>query len=111
MKHLIAGLAAVFLAVSPGGANAQQDAREPSAADVELQRERAAHDERESNNRDRGFSDQGEAGGDELLLCSEQDALAGRCITIARLPRCPGPDPRCPDPTRVQPDSATGSPQ
>lgn len=39
-------------------------------------------------------------------LCSAEDALAGRCIEVARLPRCPG-DPRCPDPTRARPDTET----
>lgn len=108
MKHQFAALAVLVLAF-PGGANAQQDTREPSAADVE-QRERAARDEYQSNS-DRGPSDRGDAASDAFGLCSEQDALAGRCITIARLPRCPGPDPRCPDPTRVRPDTETGSPQ
>lgn len=33
-------------------------------------------------------------------LCSDEDALAGRCTVVSRLPRCPG-DPRCPDPASL----------
>ncbi|HCK85344.1 MAG TPA: hypothetical protein DHW63_12735 [Hyphomonadaceae bacterium] len=33
-------------------------------------------------------------------LCSDEEALAGRCTVVSRLPRCPG-DPRCPDPASL----------
>ncbi len=42
----------------------------------------------------------------DSTLCTNEDALAGRCMVVARLPRCPG-DPRCPDPTRARPDTET----
>lgn len=44
-------------------------------------------------------------------LCSEADVLAGRCTVVARLPRCPGPDPRCPRPSGLNPDAGDGGPQ
>lgn len=40
------------------------------------------------------------------VLCSNEDALAGRCVVVARLPRCPG-DPRCPRPSSNQ-ETGTG---
>ena len=40
----------------------------------------------------------GDGGGD--ALCSDEDALAGYCVEVSRLPRCPG-DPRCPDPASL----------
>lgn len=49
------------------------------------------------------------SGGEEL--CSEGDLLAGRCVEVARLPRCPGPDPRCPRPSSLNSGAGDGGPQ
>ncbi len=43
-------------------------------------------------------------------LCSDQDVLAGRCMVVARLPRCPG-DPRCPRPNSLNSGAGEGGPQ
>ena len=42
--------------------------------------------------------------------CSNEDALAGRCAVVARLPRCPG-DPRCPRINSVNANPGDTAPQ
>lgn len=94
----LAGAAHAQQDADPGGGGVSQDTLSSSDrmfGDM-FSREIDRAAERDAS----GVSDDGDA------LCSDQDALAGRCIVVARLPRCPG-DPRCPDPTRVRPDTDT----
>lgn len=71
--------------------------------DSVVQSERARSDDVRASD---DFAREIEAEMRDSALCSNDDALAGRCMVVARLPRCPG-DPRCPDPTRVRPDTET----
>lgn len=99
---VLAALIGLTLSVSQPARAQQNDMAPPVEAQEDTVREQhAVHDFRVNEDPNDTYRER-----EIEALCSNEDALAGRCMLVARLPRCPG-DPRCPDPTRVRPDSET----
>lgn len=105
VRAAFAALAVSALALTAANtALAQQGPRGLSTdEDIDMRSERARSDDALARD---AFAREMEEQMRDSALCSSDDALAGRCMVVARLPRCPG-DPRCPDPTRVRPDADT----
>ena len=101
--RVLIAIAAFAAVLAPASAPAQEQQTDP---DVSMAR--PAYDDAGGYSRDEIMREMRVASErarmeQQAALCSDEDALAGRCVVIERLPRCPGPDPRCPDPERLQP--------